>query len=107
MNFFHLLNAKQETGSLLRVGLIGLGKFGAMFLSQVRITPGIHLLGVADLDLAKAKKAFQETGWSRDAYHQGSAKKALERGTTWLTEDAGELISADGLEVKQLQSNDE
>ena len=99
MNFFHLLSAKQETGSRLRVGLIGLGKFGAMFLSQVRITPGIHLLGVADWDLEKAKKAFQQTGWSRDAYHQGNAKKALGLGTTWLTEDADELISADGLEV--------
>ena len=33
----------------LRLGLIGAGKFAAMYLAQVPKTPGIHLAGIADL----------------------------------------------------------
>ena len=33
----------------LRIGLIGAGKFGAMYIAQVPKTPGVHLVGIADL----------------------------------------------------------
>jgi len=32
-----------------RVGLIGPGKFGAMYLAQAPKMPGVHLVGIADL----------------------------------------------------------
>ena len=51
MNLSHLLNERAAQDRPLRVGLIGAGKFGSMFLSQVRLTPGMHLLAVADLDV--------------------------------------------------------
>ena len=35
---------------------IGAGKFGSMYLSRVKHTPGIHLLAVADLDPARARR---------------------------------------------------
>ena len=54
MNLSHLLNERAVQDRPLRVGLIGAGKFGSMFLSQVRLTPGMHLLAVADLDVVGA-----------------------------------------------------
>ena len=50
MNLHSMLAARAEQGRPIRVGLIGAGKFGSMFLAQARRTPGLHLLAVADLD---------------------------------------------------------
>ena len=41
MNLFRLLQARAEEGRPVRVGVIGAGKFGSMFLSQAIRTPGI------------------------------------------------------------------
>ena len=49
MNLFRKLQQRQAEGRPLRVGLIGAGKFGAMYLAQVPKTPGVHLAGIADL----------------------------------------------------------
>ena len=32
----------------IRIGLIGAGKFGLMYLAQVPRTPGVPLVGIAD-----------------------------------------------------------
>ena len=50
----------------VRVGLIGAGKFGSMFLSQVPNTPGLEVSMIADLDPQRARDACRETGWSDD-----------------------------------------
>ena len=99
MNLERLLREREEQERPLRVGLVGAGKFGAMFLSQVARTPGMHLLAVADLDPERARRALAETGWPDERYAAASATEALSRGTTWITDDAGGLIDADGLEV--------
>ena len=52
----------------LRIGLIGAGKFAAMYIAQVRRTPGVHLAGIADLSPANAKENLRRTGWPLDAY---------------------------------------
>jgi hypothetical protein len=41
------LAARRAAGKPLRVGLIGAGTFGWMFLSQTRRAAGLHLLGIA------------------------------------------------------------
>lgn len=99
MNLSHLLNQRAATGRPIRVGLIGAGKFGAMFLSQVRRTPGMHLLAVADLDPARVRSALAETGWPAEQYGVTSSAKALAQGKTWITDDAVALINAGGLDV--------
>lgn len=99
MNLSHLLNERAVQDRPLRVGLIGAGKFGTMFLSQVRLTPGMHLLGVADLDVVRTKASLIETGWSPEQISATSAAKALSQGTTWITEDSDALINAGGLDV--------
>lgn len=99
MNLARLLKARADAGRPVRVGLIGAGKFGSMFLSQVRTTPGMHLLGIADLSVPRARAALERTGWDADAAVATSFDEALRTGRTMLTEDADALIRTDGLDV--------
>jgi predicted homoserine dehydrogenase-like protein len=50
----------------VKVALIGAGKFGSMFLSQVPSTPGLEVLVIADLKPENAIKACKNVGWSDD-----------------------------------------
>ena len=99
MTLHRMLLARAEEGRPLRVGLIGAGKFGSMFLAQALHTPGLHVLGVADLSVATARAALRTTGWPRERVGASSFAKALAQGTTHVTEDAEALISAAGMEV--------
>ena len=62
MYLFRSLEARAAAGNPIRVGLIGAGKFGSMYLSQARRTVGIHLVAVADLSPVRAKAALLNTG---------------------------------------------
>jgi len=66
MNLHSMLTAREQDGNPLRVGLIGAGKFGAMFLSQVNRAPGMHLVGIADLNPAGARESLKRVGWQED-----------------------------------------
>ena len=48
MNLTSMLRQRAADGKPVRAALIGAGKFGSMFLSQVPTTPGMHLAGIAD-----------------------------------------------------------
>ena len=63
MNLHHLLAARADAGRPVRVAVIGAGKFGAMFLSQVPTTRGLELAAVADLDPGKARQTCRNVGW--------------------------------------------
>jgi predicted homoserine dehydrogenase-like protein len=99
MNLARKLKARAAEGRPVRVGLIGAGKFGSMFLSQVRTTPGMHLMGIADLSRARAVAALDATGWDTDTALARDFDEARRTGRTVVTEDAAALIAADGLEV--------
>ena len=99
MNLERLLREREDAKRPIRVGLIGAGKFGTMFLSQVARTPGMHLLAVADLDPQRARQGLAETGWPETRYAATSAAEALADGGTWITDDGEALIDADGLDV--------
>ncbi|MBV8624284.1 MAG: Gfo/Idh/MocA family oxidoreductase [Herbaspirillum sp.] len=96
---FHQLKALAEQGRPVRVGLIGAGKFGSMFLSQVPRTPGLHLLGIADLSPARAQAALQRVGWKAERYAARSWDEALRHGTTFVQDDAEALISQPQLDI--------
>lgn len=99
MNLHSLLKARADEGRPVRVVVIGAGKFGTMFLSQIRHTPGMHLLGVCDLSIEAARSSLRNTGWSEDQFSATSAAKALADGTTFVTDDSEALIKAGGVEV--------
>jgi len=64
MNLHHLLNARRTAGKPVRVALIGAGKFGTMFLSQVPHTPGLEVPVIVDLDPQRAREACRTVGWN-------------------------------------------
>ncbi|MBT5413596.1 MAG: Gfo/Idh/MocA family oxidoreductase [Rhodospirillaceae bacterium] len=64
MNLHRLLAARAAAGKPVRVGLIGAGKFGSMFLAQLAHTPGMDLAWIADLSPSGARAALDATGWS-------------------------------------------
>jgi predicted homoserine dehydrogenase-like protein len=88
MNLYAKLVERERAGSPLRVGLIGAGKFGSMYLSQARRTPGMRLTTVADLDPARARRALQQVGWT-DA----------ELGQVSFVASGAELIASDRVEI--------
>ena len=65
MNLSSMLREREAAGRPVTVGLIGAGKFGTMFLAQARLTPGMHLVGVADLDVARATRQLTSRGLGR------------------------------------------
>lgn len=99
MNLYTKLLARQTEGKPIRVGLIGAGKFGSMFLAQVRHIPGMHLYGIADLSAERAAAALTNTGWDAAAATTKSFDDARTTGRTCLTEDVEALIKADGMDV--------
>ena len=63
MFLYDELCSRNDTNNPVRVGLIGAGKFGSMFLAQVPTTAGLEVSIIADLDPAKAKRSCVDVGW--------------------------------------------
>lgn len=99
MNLHKLLSARAEARDPVRVGLIGAGKFGSMYLSQAIATTGIHVLGIADLSPDRARASLARVGWPEEQYAAHSFAAARRHGTTHLTDDAESLIATEGLDV--------
>ena len=99
MNLSRLLTARAEAGNPLRVGVIGAGKFGSMFLSQARRTRGLHVMAVADLDVERAMEALAGVHWPAEQYAARSFQEARVSGGCHVTGDAMTMIAAPGLDV--------
>jgi len=94
MNLHRMLVARAAEGRPLTVGLIGAGKFGTMFLAQAKHTPGVHVVGIADLAPERARASLERTGWPRERHAASSFGDAARRGATHVTDDAMALIAA-------------
>ncbi|MEE1557709.1 MAG: Gfo/Idh/MocA family oxidoreductase, partial [Alphaproteobacteria bacterium] len=99
MNLAKLLAARAAAGNPVRVGIIGAGKFGSMFLTQARLTTGMHILGIADLDVERAGVNCKQVGWPEAQIAAPSLDAAMKSGATHIGNDAMALISHPGLEV--------
>jgi predicted homoserine dehydrogenase-like protein len=99
MNLHNKLVEREAAGRPVTVGLIGAGKFGTMFMAQARLTRGIHLVGVADLDVARARSQLKNAGWPEEAYAAASLADAHHKRATFVTDDAGALIADPRIEV--------
>ena len=99
MNLHHLLQVRAAKREPLRVVLIGAGKFGSMFLSQVRETRGMHLVAVADLSPQRARSALKTTDWAVERIDATSFADAKKRGTTYVTDDVLGAIAAPETEI--------
>jgi len=99
MNLFAKLQQRAADGKPVRVGMIGAGKFGSMYLSQVPRTPGIHLVGIADLSPDRAKAALRNVGWKEDSFTATSLESAAKQGNTAIIDDGMALITSPHIDI--------
>ena len=88
MYLYSSLLQRETDSNPVRVGLIGAGKFGSMFLAQVPTTPGLVVTTIADLDPAQAMLRCREVGWD-------DARVA----STEFVDDAEVMIRGDKVDV--------
>ena len=88
MNLYAKLREREAQGRPLRLGLIGAGKFAAMYLAQVPRTPGVRLAGIADLQPANAKANLERVGWPAELVQK-----------TPVSEDWRKLVSSPQVDI--------
>ncbi len=99
MSLFRQLQQRAQDERPIRLGVIGAGKFGTMFLAQVLRLPGIHVVGVADLDVGRAKSNLKLAEWPEAQFSAATLDAAFQGGTTHVTEDATSLIDAPMIDI--------
>ncbi len=99
MSLIAKLRARAAESRPVRVGIIGAGKFGSMYLSQAPRTPGIHLIGIADLSPARAAASLQRVGWDAERHGARSFEDAAVSGRTFITDDADRMIASDYVDM--------
>ena len=99
MNLHRLLTKRNHEKGPLRVGLIGAGKFGSMYLAQARSTAGIQIAAIADLAPARAVDALRRTGWHEGQGSAASLSDAVAKGSTFITDDALAMIASPEIDV--------
>jgi predicted homoserine dehydrogenase-like protein len=99
MSLYAKLQQRAADGKPVRIALIGAGKFGAMYLAQIPRTPGVHLVGIADLAPDQARANLARVGWEPDRLRASSAQQALDTGATWVTDDWRALVRLPQIDV--------
>ena len=99
MNLYAKLQQREAQQKPLRIGLIGAGKFAAMYLAQLPRTPGVHLLAIADLAPAKARENLKKVGWDPLRMAAASIDEALKNKCTHISDDWQALVSHPALDI--------
>jgi len=99
VNLSTKLLERDAAGKPVTVGVIGAGKFGTMFLSQARLTKGLHVVAVADLNVSRARSQLKSAGWPDAAYAALSLGDAHGKRATFVTDDAMAMIADPRIEV--------
>ena len=99
MNLHKLLLERETQGKPLRVGLIGAGKFAAMYLAQVPRTPGVHLAAIADLSPENARTNLAPAGLKQVSSSAPTLDQALKQRSTWLSDDCQALVAHPEIEI--------
>lgn len=88
---------RERAGTPVRIGLIGVGTFGAQIAGQIRHVPGMRLAAIADLRVDAAAAAIGADASAGPPLRAGSADQVAEAvaaGTPVVTADAGALIDS-------------
>ena len=99
MNLYSLMQKRTAAEGPIRVGVIGAGKFASMFLTQAVGSPNIHVVGVADINVPKARAALERTGWPTERYTATTLDEALRTGGTAVIDSSDALIAHSAIEV--------
>ena len=99
MSLYSKLQQRQAEGRPVRIGLIGAGKFGSMYLAQIPRTPGVHLVGVADLSPEGACRNLARVGWEPQRVQAATLDAAVKAGSTHVGDDWQALVSHPAIDV--------
>ncbi len=99
MSLHRQLQQLAANNQSIKVGLIGAGKFGSMYLSQIPTTPGVQLVGIADLSPSGVKKNLERVGWKDEQSNAKSLDDAIKTGRTHISEDWQALVSHPAIDV--------
>jgi predicted homoserine dehydrogenase-like protein len=88
MSLYAKLREREARAQPLRVGVIGAGKFAAMYLAQVPRTPGVRIAAIADLAPANARANLERVGWPAELVQ-----------TTPLVEDWRKVVTDPGVDI--------
>lgn len=99
MSLHRQLQQRAAEGRPIRVGLIGAGKFGSMYLAQIPRTPGVHLVAIADLNPEAACRNLARVGWDAARVHAASIDAALKDGSTHVGDDWQALVRHPAIDI--------
>src|SRR5438309_10327240 len=99
MSLFAKLQQRAADNKPVRIGLIGAGKFGSMYLAQVPNTPGVHLVGIADLSPDAARTNLARVGWKAERTQAESLDAAIKTGATHIGTDWQALVRHPAVDV--------
>ena len=99
MSLHRQLQQRAAAGQPIRVALIGAGKFGSMYLSQIPRTPGVHLAGIADLAPDAARRNLARVGWEPQRSQAPSLDAALRDGSTHVGDDWRALVEHAAIDI--------
>ena len=99
MSLHAKLLQRAAQGRPIRVGLIGAGKFGSMYLAQIPSTPGMHLVAVADINPAAALHNLKRVGWPAEKVQATSLEQALREGSTYVSDHWEALVQCPQIDV--------
>jgi predicted homoserine dehydrogenase-like protein len=99
MSLHSKLQQRAAEGRPIRIGLIGAGKFGSMYLAQIPRTPGVHLAAIADLSPDAARANLARVGWAADRTQAASVDAAVRTGATHVGDDWRALVSHPAIDI--------
>jgi predicted homoserine dehydrogenase-like protein len=99
MNLHAKLLQRAAENRPIRIGLIGAGKFGSMYLAQIPRTPGVHLVGIADLSPDGARANLARVGWNPERLSAKSLDDAVQHATTHVGDDWQSLVRHPAVDV--------
>lgn len=98
-NIYEELQKRAEEGKIIRLGMIGFGRFPSTFTVQIDRIPGMQLVGVAEMNPSRAQMTCDLMEWPKERYSAASFEDAAKNGTTCIVESADELIKSDFIDI--------
>ena len=99
MSLYRKLQQRAAEGRPVRIGLIGAGKFGSMYLAQIPRTPGVQLVGIADLSPDAARANLARVGWAAERTLAASLDEAVKSGATHVSDDWHQLVRHPAIDI--------
>ena len=99
MSLHAKLQQRAADNKPVRIGLIGAGKFGSMYLAMVPRTPGVQLVAIADLSPDGARRNLARVGWEAERAQAASIDEAAKTGGTHIGDDWEALVRHPAIDI--------